>query len=80
MEAEQTVGPSGIYDASGRTINANVPNWASRSKLGRLFIPFWREKKILPPDLSPRPLSLGNQPLITGNLQMHLQNQKRCVL
>lgn len=80
MEAEQTVGPSGIYDASGRTINANVANSASRSILGNLFIPFWREKKILPAYLSPHPLIFGNQPLIRGNLQMHWQNQKQLLL
>lgn len=45
MEAEQTVGPSGIYDACGRTINANVPNWASRRILGNLFSPFLEREK-----------------------------------
>lgn len=47
LEAVQTVGPPGIYDACRRTINANVPKAApaSRSVLGSFFGHFGRERK-----------------------------------
>lgn len=46
LEAVQTLGPPGIYDACRRAINANVarPAAASRSILGRLGGHFGREK------------------------------------
>lgn len=46
LEVVQTVGPPGIYDACGRTVNANVaePATASRSILGRFSGHFGREK------------------------------------
>lgn len=43
MEAVQTVGPPGIYDACRHTINANVPNpaMASRSMQGKYFFLYY---------------------------------------
>lgn len=44
---------------------------------GQSFHPFLEREKDPPCYLSPHPLIFGNQPLIRGNLQMHVQNQKR---
>lgn len=85
LEAEQTVGPPGIYDACRRTINANVPKacngfeahtWAAISAI------LGERKILLPACLSTdyHILTFKNQPLITGKTPKYFFKKSDAIL